>query len=435
MKAKLALSDLLNQLSIAVTIVRSDYIIVMANAYFTTRSGKSKEELIGRSILDVFPEHARLVKRKIDTAFVIESACYSSWEQSPHTLPFKSSRQVSGEEEKMYQDLEFIPIHSQGGGLEHVCVCIYDMTTQACQQEELAALSEELRRDQIELKQTLSELKQAQSQLLQSEKMASVGQLSAGIAHEINNPLGFITSNIQTLDSYFRNISTVVTSLEKLIDDSNDAKLSADKKALMERSQLAYVMEDVSDLIAESLDGSKRVMDIVKNLKEFSHVDDSEWIESDLRKGIESTLRIVNNEVKYVATIETEFEDDVPNIYCQPMQLNQVILNLLVNASQAIKENGVIKVSLKKTQDEQVQITVKDNGSGIPEENLSSIFEPFFTTKPVGDGTGLGLSVSYGIITAHNGTIEVDSELGVGTTFTITLPIKQTTNVAEKVEG
>jgi signal transduction histidine kinase len=187
------------------------------------------------------------------------------------------------------------------------------------------------------------------------------------------------------------------------------------------------VLEDVTDLIAESLEGSSRVMAIVKNLKEFSHADDSEWLYSDLRQGLDSTLRIINNEIKYTATVEREYADEVPSVYCQPMQLNQVFLNLLVNASHAIQENGMIRVRVQPLANDQVQIQIEDNGAGIPKENLSAIFEPFFTTKPVGDGTGLGLSVSYGIVNAHGGTIEVDSEVGKGTTFTLILPVHKTT--------
>lgn len=427
MKVKLALSDLLNQLSVAICIVRKDYKIVMANTYFQTRAGLTKEALIGQNLLSVFPEGATLLKRKIDTACVIESPSFSSWEQAPHVLPFKSSRQVSGQEEKMFQDLEFIPIHSQDGSLDHVCICVYDLTAQACQQTELKTLSRRLHREQNELKEALSNLRNAQSQLLQSEKMASIGQLSAGIAHEINNPLGFITSNIQTLDDYFRKISNVVTSLEQIIDVSGQEALKSEKRQLMEQSQLNYILEDVKDLIKESLEGSSRVMAIVKNLKEFSHADDSEWVYSDLRQGLDSTLRIIHNEIKYTAKVERDYAEEMPEVYCQPRQLNQVFLNLLVNASQAMEEQGEIRVSARPLSDEQVQIKIQDNGSGIAKENLKAIFDPFFTTKPVGSGTGLGLSVSYGIIKTHGGSIEVESEVGKGTTFILTLPVHKVT--------
>ncbi|MEF1174431.1 PAS domain-containing protein, partial [Vibrio sinaloensis] len=146
MKAKLALSDLLNQLSVAMCIVRKDYTIVMANSYFQSRAGLTKDALLGQNVLSVFSGAAAVLKRKIDTAFVIESPSFSSWEQAPHVLPFQSSRQVSGQEEEMFQDLEFIPIHGHDGALDHVCICVYDLTAQACQQTELKSLSRRLHR-------------------------------------------------------------------------------------------------------------------------------------------------------------------------------------------------------------------------------------------------------------------------------------------------
>ena len=279
---------------------------------------------------------------------------------------------------------------------------------------------------QSELKQALSQLETAQSQLMQSEKMASIGQLSAGIAHEINNPLGFITSNIQTLEDYFKKISAVVSSLEQAIDDSADAALIAQKRQLLEQSQLNYVLEDVGDLIAESLEGSSRVMAIVKNLKEFAHADEAQWRYSDLRQGLESTLRIINNEIKYKATVEREYANSTPSVYCQPMQLNQVFLNLLLNASQAMdKEGGVIRVRLYPGENNRVVVEIKDNGVGIAAENLPAIFEPFFTTKAVGAGTGIGLSLCDNIVAAHGGSIDVVSSLGQGSTFRVTLPVHQ----------
>ncbi len=423
MTIELVLSDLLNQLSVSVCIVRKDYTIVMANSYFQSRSGLTQTALIEKNVLLVFSDGAALLKRKIDTAFMIESPSFSSWEQAPHVLPFQSSRQLSGNEQDMFQDLEFIPIHGQDGTLEYVCICVYDLTAQASQQTELKNLSLRLHREHTELKKALNNLKTTQNQLLQSEKMASIGQLSAGIAHEINNPLGFITSNIQTLGDYFNKISRMVISLEQAIDSTGDTALVNKKRQLMEQFRFSYLKEDVTDLISESLEGSSRVMAIVKNLKEFSHVDDSEWIYSDLSKGLDSTLRIINNEIKYTATIEIDYAKATPKVYCQPMQLNQVFLNLLVNASQAIAKNGVIRVRVQPVSGEKVKIQIQDNGTGILKENLSLIFEPFFTTKPIGSGTGLGLSVSYGIVKAHGGTIDVDSEVGYGTTFTLTLPV------------
>ncbi len=416
MKSKLLLSDLLNQMSFALCIVKRDYSIVMANQYFLSRVKGISKNISGENLLKLFPDSAKFLKRKVDTAFMIESPSFSSWEQSPHVLPFKTSRPVSGREERMYQDLELIPIHSESGVLEHVCLCVYDSTITASQQKELTDVTNRLRQEH-------QALKQAQTQLLQSEKMASIGQLSAGIAHEINNPIGFITSNMQTLDDYFKKMTGFIDSVNNLMAEQEGSVVRSQIAELYANAQLDFIIEDTADLISESLEGSSRVMAIVKNLKEFSHVDSADWACVDITEGLDSTLRIINNEIKYHIEVERHYDANTPNIYCQPMQLNQVFLNILVNASQAIKEQGVIRVDVAPLNDDKVEIKISDTGSGIDKKHLASIFEPFFTTKPVGSGTGLGLSVSYGIVHAHNGSIEVESELNVGTTFTITLPI------------
>ncbi|MFC3022278.1 ATP-binding protein [Vibrio zhugei] len=431
MKAKLMLSDLLNQLSFALCIVRRDYRIMTANEYFQTRAKVNCENFVGQNILELFPDSATFLKRKIDTAFVIESSSFSSWEQQPHFLPFKSSRPVSGKEDDMYQDIEVIPIHNDDGSLEHVCVCVYDVTTQASQQKALKSMSELLEDNNQNLNDTLKQLKDTQVQLLQSEKLASIGQLSAGIAHEINNPIGFITSNVQTLQDYFSKIVNYFTDVEQLLQANVSEQVVQDIQKTKAKYQLDFILEDVEDLIKESLEGADRVVAIVKNLKDFSHLDNAEWNHSNLVQGMESTLKIINNEIKYSIEVERKYDDDFPLVLCQPMQLNQVFLNILVNASQAIDGDGKIIVEMKRSGDDWVSIAICDTGCGIPEEKLNRIFEPFFTTKPVGSGTGLGLSVSYGIINAHKGTIDVTSKEGEGTCFTILLPTEGPNSILE----
>ncbi|MDP5252695.1 MULTISPECIES: sensor histidine kinase [unclassified Vibrio] len=421
MKAKLMLSDLLNQLSFAICIIRKDYTIVSANEYFVTRAKYISDTLVGRNILTVFPEVETFLKRKIDTAFVIESPSFSSWEHAPHILPFTSSRPISGVEEKMFQDLEFIPLHSDNGQLEHVCLCVYDVTTQACQQQEIKAFIQLVEKEHSEVQKALLKLKEAQSQLLQSEKMASIGQLSAGIAHEINNPIGFISSNLQSLKEYFKSYNEAFDEINKKIIEKGDDSLIEDCKSIFLTKQLDYLIDDIGDLIKESLEGSSRVMSIVKNLKEFSHVDNSEWGMASIEKGIESTLKIINNELKYNVELIKDYHPDTPEIFCQPMQLNQVFLNLLVNASQAIEESGSIFISIQPC-GTNVEVVIKDSGCGMDKKTIKRIFEPFYTTKPIGSGTGLGLSVSYNIIKAHQGEIQVTSELGQGSCFKIILP-------------
>jgi len=421
-KSKLLLSDLLNQLSFALCIVRKDYIIVKANEYFESRAIFNGESMQGQNILELFPLASPYIKRKIDTALVIESSSFSSWEQNPHLLPFKSSRPVSGDEEQMYQDLEVVPMYNENGTVEHVCVCVYDVTIQASQQNQLKLISQQLEIEHQEQKKLIKKLEDAQGQLIQSEKMASIGQLSAGIAHEINNPVGFITSNIQTLRDYFDKLAHVIDELKMCASESGDSQLKENCQRVLNSGQVDFILEDTADLINESLEGSSRVMSIVKNLKDFSHVDGSEWSFSQIENCIESTLKIINNEIKYNISLEKNYEENLPDIYCQPMQINQVFLNILINASQSIEDEGKIYINVRRVIDD-IEVKIRDTGVGMPNDVKERIFEPFFTTKAVGFGTGLGLSVSYGIIKSHKGSITVESKVGEGSEFTITLPI------------
>ncbi len=273
----------------------------------------------------------------------------------------------------------------------------------------------------------ISKNKMLESQLLQSEKMASIGQLAAGVAHEINNPMGFIYSNLGTLSGYIEDLSQLLKKYETLeqsvqegkldIASSNLSALSAEK----ERIDLAYLMDDIGDLITESLDGADRVRKIVLNLKEFSHVGRAEKMPSDLNAGLESTLNIVRNELKYKTTIEKEL-GDIPLVPCFMQEINQVFMNLLVNAGQAIADQGTIHIRTYR-EDEWICVQVTDSGKGMSPEVQKRIFEPFFTTKRVGEGTGLGLSMAYQIIVEkHGGQLLVESTEGQGTTFTVMLP-------------
>ncbi|WP_337914148.1 sensor histidine kinase, partial [Vibrio cholerae] len=391
---------------------------------FSSRVICETGDFVGRNIIELFPDASEYLKRKIDTTLLIESSGFSCWEQHPHLLPFKSSRPVSGVEGKMYQNIEVIPIHSEDGKIEHICLCIYDMTIQASQNIELKKITQKLEEQFSAQKILNKKLEDAQGQLIQSEKMASIGQLSAGIAHEINNPVGFITSNLQTLSDYFNSLEKVIKNLTESISQSHDQTLNDACQKILKQGQVDFVLEDTADLINESLEGSSRVMAIVKNLKDFSHMDRSEWSYANLESCIDSTLKIIHNEIKYNITVEKEYGKNIPEVCCQPMQINQVLLNLLVNASHAIDGEGKITVSLERLDDKHVIIKVKDSGCGIPEDIRDRIFEPFFTTKPVGSGTGLGLSVSYGIIKKHHGTIDVKSTVGLGTEFIICLPVE-----------
>ncbi|MES2784640.1 MAG: ATP-binding protein [Pseudomonadota bacterium] len=282
----------------------------------------------------------------------------------------------------------------------------------------------ELLRANEELKQLNSRLSETQDKLMQSEKLASIGQLAAGVAHEINNPIGFIFSNFGTLERYLGELFEMLAAYEEAETFLAHTPAAERLKAMRERVELDFLKEDIPTLMRESKDGITRVRNIVQNLKDFSRVDTSqEWVIADLHHGLESTLNIVSNEIKYKAEVVKVY-GEVPDITCLPSELNQVFMNLLVNAAHAIQsERGVITIRTG-AQGDQVWVEIEDDGAGIPKENLGRIFDPFFTTKPVGKGTGLGLSLSYGIVKKHFGQIDVFSEVGVGTRFRVTLPVR-----------
>ncbi len=258
-------------------------------------------------------------------------------------------------------------------------------------------------------------LEQAQRQLLQSEKLAAIGQLAAGVAHEINNPIGYVLSNIVTLSGY-------VNDLLRLIRAHEAGRLGqAELSALREQIDLDFLAEDIVALIAESQGGIERVKLIVSSLKDFSRADDGGApVEADLHQCIDSALAMSHNETKYKAEVVKDY-GQLPPVVCQPARIGQVMINLLVNAAQAIADHGRITVRTRIA-DAGVLIAVEDTGSGIAAEHLDRIFDPFFTTKPVGQGTGLGLSLAYGIVKDHGGTIKVRSVPGTGTCFEVWLP-------------
>ena len=291
-------------------------------------------------------------------------------------------------------------------------------------------LHSEQRQRLHELRQLNLQLEEAQNHLLQSDKMASIGQLAAGVAHEINNPIGYVYSNLGTLEKYVQDTFAMLAMYEQAEGSISDPEVRDRLKAARDKLDIAFLKEDLRDLMIESRDGITRVKKIVQNLKDFSHADAAdEWNFADLHDGIESTLNIVNNEIKYKADIIKEY-GELPDVVCLSSQLNQVFMNLLVNAAHAIEERGKIAIRTGRQADE-VWVEIADTGKGISQEHMKKIFDPFFTTKPIGKGTGLGLSLSYGIIQKHHGRIEVQSEVGRGTTFRVWLPVRQPESAQE----
>lgn len=282
-----------------------------------------------------------------------------------------------------------------------------------------------VQRRNTEIEEAHKELKQAQGKLVQSEKLASVGQLAAGVAHEINNPIGFVMSNLGTLKAYSEVLVKLVNGYRSYAraetSESERTAILNELRQLEEKEDIEFIQEDIEGLLDDSLDGTKRVKDIVQGLKSFSRADDAEITDQDLHEGIDSTLKIVASAVKHRCEVVKNY-GDLPLVPCNLAQINQVFMNLLVNAAQAIEGEGTVTITTA-VEGSLVVLKFQDTGVGIPADKIGSIFDPFFTTKPVGTGTGLGLSISYGIIQDHGGTIEVQSSVGVGTTFTIRLPL------------
>lgn len=271
-------------------------------------------------------------------------------------------------------------------------------------------LSEQL---EERVKEQVKTIETAQRQLYQAEKLASIGQLAAGVAHEINNPIGFIRSNLGTARQYVQDLG----SLASLLGSGNLAQF----QAAWQNADMAFVLEDFASLLNESIDGADRVAKIVADLKGFSNVDRAEEEMVDLNDNLRAVCAVVAGQFNGKAELQLDLQP-LPRLLCLPGHLNQVFLNLLLNAAQAVSDAGRIEVA-SDVVDNQIRIRISDNGCGIPQDNLERIFEPFFTTREVGSGTGLGLTVARDIVQAHGGRIEVESQSGKGSMFTILLPI------------
>ena len=290
----------------------------------------------------------------------------------------------------------------------------------ALRTRELTDANSKLRDDYETLQQLNQQLENTQDQLLQSDKMAAIGQLAAGVAHEINNPIGFVNANLSTLKSYIATLLDLVNTYEQVADEL-PAAVQQRLSQYRESIELDYVRQDVIELLAESADGLDRVKQIVQDLKDFARAGEAVWQEADLLKGLDSTLNVVWNELKYKAKVHKEYSP-LPLVRCVPAQINQVFMNILVNAAHAIDKMGDIWLTTGRN-GEWVWVQIRDNGKGMSEAVCARVFEPFFTTKPVGQGTGLGLSLAYGILKKHKGRIDVASEEGVGTRLTLFLLI------------
>jgi signal transduction histidine kinase len=283
------------------------------------------------------------------------------------------------------------------------------------------------------IQNTLDELQSAQQQLVQSEKLASIGQLTAGIAHELNNPINFVASSAQSLRRDFEDLSQVINKLKGI--DPLDPKLNQKMVQLKEifgSLDIEFTQREIEELLNGIEDGTKRTSEIVKGLRIFSRMDGDNFTMAQINELIESTLIVLRSNLKDYAVVESDMGVDLPLVSCQPGRLNQVFMNIITNASQSMEESGLaleerkVQIASRKVDSigqSWIEVRVKDQGVGMSEAVKAQIFDPFFTTKAVGEGTGLGLSIVMGILSDHNAEVEVETEEGVGTEFIIRFPL------------
>ncbi len=407
------LGALIRNIHLGIIVLDTDLRIQYWNSFVAERCATPLEQACGRLLVEVFPEASSAdFNRSIELARDKGRHVYNHWLEMP---PLQLQTAGSEPDLLALQSTLLFPFATPDG-TGHFGLVVYDTSAVAQGNEQLRAALKALGSKQAEQDQLLRKLETANSQLLQSEKMAAIGQLAAGVAHEINNPIGYVFSNLKTLDGYVRDLLRIA--------DAVDSAGDLDELRLLKRQlEYDYIRGDVAALISESEDGIDRVTRIISALKDFSHIEEDEFRPADLHRGLDTTLNVVNNELKYKAEVIKEY-GELPEVECILSQINQVAMNLLVNAAHAIEQFG--RITLRTgCDDDWAWIEVEDNGKGIDPKLLNRIFEPFFTTKPVGKGTGLGLALSYNIVQKHSGSIEVHSEPDVGTRFRINLPLRQ----------
>jgi signal transduction histidine kinase len=289
----------------------------------------------------------------------------------------------------------------------------------------------DIERSNEELRRSKQELEHLQAQIIQSEKMASLGQLAAGVAHELNNPAGFIYGNMEILDECIRGLTRLLTFYESvpLAPD-----VAARARRIKDEVDYEHALADLRTITTDCREGAERIRDVVQNLRTFSRLDEAEFKKVDIHEGLESTLRLLSRHYGADRVRLVRDYGELPAVDCFAGRLNQVWLNLLVNAAQATREGGEVSIRTRR-EGPMAVVQIKDNGHGIAPENLKRIFDPFFTTKPVGEGTGLGLSVTYSIVERHGGTITVESTQGHGTTFNVSIPIDAPRDAEERCEA
>ena len=415
-------NPLLDKLPVGICLVNEAYEIVYLNAFFLDRMPvELRGDALGKPLADVFPEQIKFLKRRIKSVFVLKHPSFSYWEQRPHIFPFKSSRPITGEETQMVQNMEVVPHKDTETGEQYACILIQDVTAQASYFKAQAQLTEELKAEHEAQRKLIRKLDRAQSQLIQAEKMASTGQLAAGIAHEINNPMGFVTANLNTLEQYAQNLLETCQASKKLVASHAPEHIEA-LEDLFDATHVELIEEDMGPLIQESKDGLKRVSEIVSTLRSFAEEPQHTWGYLNLHDTANQLVQLISTQFKQ-PRFKVTCEPAQLKWYCESASLKQALTNLMMNAAQSIDETGLVMLDIKQTSSGGVAIKIVDTGCGISEANLKRVFEPFFTTRPEGKGQGLGLSVAYSAIEKHKGKLAINSREGKGTVIEVRLPV------------
>ncbi|NQD95002.1 PAS domain-containing protein, partial [Pseudomonas sp. CrR25] len=381
------LQAVLQHINLGVLLLDRDCRVAFWNDFMVLNSGRDGADVRGRSLFEVFPELPRVwLQKKIAGVFALQNLAFTAWQQRPHLFNFSGSRPITGQAEAMYQNCTFSPVLDAEGEVKYVCLTIADASETASQHLELERLNQLLQAEKDEQARLIHRLEDAQAQLLQSEKMAAIGQLAAGVAHEINNPVGYVYSNFSSLQGYVEDLFRLIEAYQAAAQHQ-DASFRAALQQANQSVDYQFLREDMADLVQESRQGLERVKQIVQDLRDFSHIDSGDWQLADLHKGLDSTLNVIWNEVKFKAEVVKQY-GELAMVECLGSQLNQVFMNLIVNAAHAIDKQGTIWLETG-TRDDWVFVRVRDDGAGIAPEHLTRLFEPFFTTKPVGQGTGL----------------------------------------------
>lgn len=400
---------------IGLVVLDQNQTVRYVNAYMAIQAAISLEDVIGKKIVSAF---SVVQAERVDCVLGHCDACTGSTTRLADELASIQINVPTGSGRvKQLHSLMCFPFTDEAADDYHALLFFEPSADETSGfHKGFSEAIQDIREAQNEQRHLLMEIERANENLIRSEKLAGIGQLAAGVAHEINNPVGYVFSNLKTLGDY-------VTDLLKIIDAVDQVQSIEEIKLLKRTLDYAYMRNDIKALITESGEGIDRIKKIISALQDFCHIDSEGFSLTDLHRGLDAAIRVASNEIRYKADVIKEYAD-LPEIECNASQINQVILNFLINAAQAIDQEGVITVRTGKGGGG-VWFEVEDTGEGIESINLPRLFEPFFTTKPIGQGTGLGLALSYRIIQKHHGRIDVFSEVGKGTRIRASLPIAQ----------